>query len=133
MPKIDEAKKLTKAITIKLTKCDFDKLQALSDRQQLTGVEWARARLLEALNGPSPSPSDHALMAEITATQDMLIDLFCALGRDGKLIVQTAKEIMDAAHKHKYRDVAALFRYASSRLQTARDNISLRDKSTGGN
>ena len=124
--------RLTKGVTPKFTESDFQRLRVHADREGKRLGEWCRDRLLEVLNGPSASPSDHALLAEIAATQDMLIDLLCALGQDGRLTVQTAREIVNAAHKRKYKDVAELLRYAASRLQAARSNPSPRDKSTGG-
>jgi ribosomal protein L22 len=54
-------------------------------------------------------------MAEITATQAILIDLVCTLGRDGKISTQKAQEVVDAAHNAKYKEAVELLRFAYSK------------------
>jgi hypothetical protein len=120
MPKIDDSKKLTASITIKLTNVDYQLARALADRRQVPLAEWVRDRFLEMLGGRGASPSAHAILAEILATQDTIVGLFCAIGRDGRLTQQKVKEIVDAAHNRKYRDVAPLFRCAHTEIETRR-------------
>ncbi len=111
---------LTKHIGFRVKESVFREIECQADADGKPVNHWCRERVLQALRQPLPAPSDHALIAEIAATQDMLVDLFCAFGREGKLTVQKAQEIVDAAHKRKYKDVAELLRYAYSRLQTAK-------------
>lgn len=117
MPKIAESKKLTEAVTIKLNRTDYEQLQLRADRQMLPLAEWSRDRLLESLNWSNASLSDHALLAEIAATQDIVVGLFCAQLREGGLTIPRAQKIVDEAHNRKYRDVAALFKYARSKVE----------------
>jgi hypothetical protein len=77
--------------------------------------DWCRRRLLDTIQAAPPKPAHHAILAEILATQDIVVGLLCAMARDGRLTPQKAKEIADAAHERKYRDVAALFKEAGSR------------------
>ena len=112
-------KKLTKATTPKFTEGDFQRLKALAQCDGKSLGEWARDRLLEIVHtAPPASATDHAILAEIVATQDILVGLLCALGSDGKLTAQRAQAIVDEAHNRKYRDVPALFKYATSRSET---------------
>ena len=114
--------KFTRPVGLKFSEADFRRLQAAANHDGKHLGEWCRDRVLEVLNGVNPSTPDQALMAEIVATQDIVVDLFCTLGHDGKLTSQKAQEIVDAAHERKYRDVPALFKYAHSRNELKRAN-----------
>jgi hypothetical protein len=114
------SKRFTEPIGLKLTKEQFGSLKKMADQSDQPLAEWCRERVLEILNGVPPTPPQYAILAEIVATQDIVAGLFFALGRDGRLTPQKAKEIVDAAHERKYREVAALFRYAESRAEIRR-------------
>jgi hypothetical protein len=113
--------KLTNGVTTKFTDRDFERLRARADREGRRLGQWCRERLLQSLDSIPPSAAQHAILAEILALQDTVVGLLCALGREGRLAPQKAKEIVDAAHERKYRDVAALFKDAESECRrTAR-------------
>jgi hypothetical protein len=112
---MSNSNKLAKAVTAKFAESDFQRLRIASERAGKRPAEWCRERVLETLNGAPVSAADRALLAEILATQDMVLGLFCAVGRDGRLTQQKVKEIVDAAQEHKYHNVAAFFREAESR------------------
>ncbi len=112
----------TEHIAIRVTEQDYVRLAAMAKRDSKPLREWCRDKILEAAKCPIPTPAEHAILAEIVATQDIVAGLFCALGRDGRLVPQKAKEIVDAAHERKYREVAALFKYAESRPEIRRTN-----------
>jgi len=114
MVPMSNSNKLAKAVTAKFAESDFQRLRFASERTGKRPAEWCRERVLENLNGIRPSPAQQAILAEILALQDTLVGLICALGRDGRLTPQKAKEIVDAAHERKYRDVAALFKDAEA-------------------
>jgi hypothetical protein len=109
----------TEHIAIRVSEHDYDRLVATARRDSKPLREWCRDKVLEAARPASPTPGQHAILAEILATQDIIVGLLCAMARDGRLTPQKAKEIADAAHERKYRDVAALFKEAESR-RTAR-------------
>jgi hypothetical protein len=111
--------KFTKPVGLKFQDPDFNRLRGRADRDGKRLGEWCRDRVLEALNGIPPSPAQYAILAEIVATQDIVVGLICALGREGRLSSQKAQEIVDAAHQRKYRDVAALFKFAESKSRKA--------------
>jgi hypothetical protein len=92
----------------------FRDIQSRAQAEGISPNDWSRKRLLQTLNSPSPNPAQYALLAEILAMQDTVVGLLCAMGRDGRLSPQKAKEIVDAAHERKYRDVAPLFRDAEA-------------------
>jgi hypothetical protein len=110
-----KSRKLTKAVTPKFSESDFQRLTVASERDGKPLGAWCRDQLLQTLDGVRPSAANYAILAEILATQDIIVGLLCAMGRDGRLTPQKAKEIADAAHERKYRDVAALFKEAESR------------------
>jgi hypothetical protein len=108
-------RKLTRGITPKFTETDYDGLQSLASREGKPLATWCRDTLLAFASGPKPSPFQFAVMAEITATQAILIDLLCTFGRDGKISTQKAQEIVDRAHSAKYKEAVELLRFAHSK------------------
>jgi hypothetical protein len=109
-------RKLTKGITPKFTETDYERLQALAERDSKPLAAWCRDVLLRVASGSQPSPFQFGIMAEITATQAVLIDLLCLLGRDGRITTQKAQEIVDRAQSVKYQEAIELLRYAYSRV-----------------
>lgn len=108
------SKTFTEPIGLKVTQEQLGSLKKLADQNDQPLAEWCRERVLESLRGLPPTPAQHAILAEILALQDTVVGLLSAIGRDGRLSPQKAKEIVDAAHERKYRDVAALFRDAEA-------------------
>jgi hypothetical protein len=104
----------TEHIAIRVSEQDYHRLVALAKRDSKPLREWCRDKVLESTRLPNPTPAEYAILAEILALQDTVVGLLCAMGRDGRLTPQKAKEIVDAAHERKYRDVAALFKDAEA-------------------
>jgi hypothetical protein len=94
----------SKTIGVKVSETAYEMLRGVAEGKGKTLSEWCRERILEAADPPVPRITDFALMAEITATQAMLIDMLCMLGRDGRLSTQKAQEIVDKAHHEKYKE-----------------------------
>jgi hypothetical protein len=111
---------LTSHVGFRVKESIFRDIQSRAQAEGISPNDWCRKRLLQTVDLPLPTPAHYAILAEIVATQDIVAGLFCALGRDGRLTPQKAKEIVDAAHERKYREVAALFRYAESRAEIRR-------------
>jgi len=108
-------RKLTRGITPKFTESDYQRLQSLALRDGKPLATWCRDILLTLASGATPSPFHFGVMAEVTATQAILIDLLCVLGHDGKISTQKAQEIVDRAHNAKYKEAVELLRFAYSR------------------
>jgi hypothetical protein len=111
---IRQPRKFTEPIGLKVTKEQFGALKKLADQNDQPLAEWCRERVLETVQAVPPTVAQCAILAEILAVQDTLVGLLSAMGRDGRLTPQKAKEIVDAAHERKYRDVAALFKDAEA-------------------
>ncbi len=118
MPNRDQA--FTDPIGLKVTKEQFQALKELAARESKPLAAWCRDTLLALATGRGPSPFQLAAMAEITATQAILIDMLCALGRDGKITTQKAQEIVDRAHNAKFKEAAQLLQFAYSRAAKVR-------------
>lgn len=101
-----------KTIGVKVTEAAYERLRGVAESKGKTLGEWCRERILEAADPPVPRVTDFALMAEVAATQFMLIQMFCAVGRDGKLSTQKAQEIVDKAHREKYEEALDLLTIA---------------------
>lgn len=110
----------TDAIGLKVTKNQFETLHELAARDSKPLAVWCRDTLLAFATGHGPSPFQFGIMAEITATQAILIDLLCILGRDGRITTQKAQEIVDRAQNAKYKEAIELLRYAYSKAAKLR-------------
>lgn len=106
----------TKMIGIKVSESSFEALRKVAEGQGKPLGEWCRDMLMKAVLSPPPRPSELAMVAEISATQDILIDMLLAMGRD-RMSTQRAQEIVDRAHNAKYNDALNLLRYAYSRAE----------------
>jgi hypothetical protein len=115
-----QSPRFTEPIGLKVTAEQYQTLKQLAERASKSLAEWCRDALLGVTTSPRPSPSDYGLMAELTATQAILIDLLCILGRDGRFTTQKAQEIVDTAHHSKYEEAAELLKYAYSKSSTFR-------------
>lgn len=113
MPNRD--RRFTDPIGLKVTKEQLQTLKELAARDAKPLAVWCRDTLLALASGRGPSPFQLAMMAEITATQAILIDMLCTLGRDGKMTTQRAQEIVDRAHNAKFKEAVELLRYAYSK------------------
>lgn len=104
----------TKTIGIKVSEAAFETLRKVAEDHQKPLGEWCRDTLMKAAMPPPARRSEFAVLAEITATQAILIDLLCVLGRDGRFTTQKAQEIVDRAHNAKFKEAVQLLRYAYS-------------------
>lgn len=112
-------RKLIRGVTPKFTESDYERLESIAARAGKPLATWCRDALLALISGATPSPFQFGVMAEITATQAILIDMLCVLGRDGKISTQKAQEIVDRAHNSKYREAVELLRFAYSKAGKA--------------
>ena len=59
-------------------------------------------------------------MAEITATQAIVIEMLCTVGRERKITTQRAQEIFDKADSNRYKEALELLRAAQARTARVR-------------
>jgi hypothetical protein len=97
-----------KTIGVKVSETAYERLRDVAESQGKNLGEWCRERILEAADPPVPSVTDFALMAEVAATQVMLIDMLSLIGRNGKLSPQKAQEIVDKAQDEKFDEALDL-------------------------
>jgi hypothetical protein len=105
---------LTAHLGFRVKESIFREIESRAQGEGISPNDWCRKRVLQTLNSSLPNASQYAILAEILAMQDAVVGLLCALGREGRLTPQKAKEIVDEAHERKYRDVAGLFKDAES-------------------
>jgi len=106
----------TKTIGVKVSQDSYHELQAIAEKHRRPLSEWCREKLLEAANGPMPTPAEHALMAEIAATQNITVSLLYDMANGKKLNREHVQEILKSAHAAKFGD-------ADERLKLALENL----------
>lgn len=112
----------TRRIGVRAQETVFEQIRDSALSQGKTVSEWCSDRLAEIIRG-FPSVSEQAVLAEMCAIEAILIDMLCALGRDGKITTQKAQEIVDRAHNEKYKDARRLLSAAHSRAVMLRPDV----------
>ena len=110
---MSHSRKLVRSITAKFTDADFEIVRVTAEGDGKRVAEWCRESLLGLVKRPPVSPAQHALLAEIAATQSITIGLLFAFARDGKLPETKVREILDRAHKDKFVQAGELLRQAA--------------------
>ena len=111
-----------KRIGVRVNQAAFERLRDRADVESKTVSEWCSDRLTELAQG-SPSTFQHALMAEIRATQVITGNLLFTLATNGKLTRESIQQVVDAAHATKYKEAGDLFKQAFARTQPRRVEI----------
>ena len=110
----------TESIGLKVTAEQYQALSHLAGINSKPIAEWCRETLVAVAGCGRPSPVEFGLLAEITATQAILIDLLCTVGKEGKLTTQRAQQIVEAAHDNKYTEALEILRAAHAKASKLR-------------
>ena len=94
----------------------FERLKVMANADAKTVSEWCSERLTDIARG-IPTPFELALLAEIVATQAILIDLIYTWSHDGKLTQKAVQDIVHSAQQSKFKEALQLFLAATARLQ----------------
>lgn len=121
----------TESIGLKVTVEQYETLSRLAAVENKSIAEWCRDAIVVFTTLGFSSPDHFGLMAEITATQGILIDLLCAIGREGRITTQRAQQIVDVAHNRKYSEALDLFRAAHSKASKFRLTRAAHSERTG--
>jgi hypothetical protein len=106
---------LTKHVGFRLRPSALEQIQLLADKAGKQVNDWCREVVLQYAKGATPSPTEFAVIAEIAATQTIVIEMFCAVGGGGKITTQKAQEIVDKADSKKYKDAVDILRLAQAK------------------
>jgi hypothetical protein len=110
----------TESIGLKVTAEQYQALSHLAGINSKPIAEWCRETLVAVAGCGRPSPVEFGLLAEITATQAILIDLLCTVGKEGKLTTQKAQQIVESAHENKYTEALEILRAAHAKASKLR-------------
>jgi hypothetical protein len=109
----------TRRIGARVHESVFERLKVMANGDAKTVSEWCSERLTDIVRG-IPVPFEVALLAEIAATQAILIDLIYTWSHDGQLTQKAVQEIVRSAQRSKFKEAGQLFLSATSRpRQTA--------------
>ncbi len=114
----------TRTIGVKVNQDSYEALRTFAEKQGKPLGEWCREKLLEAAKPPTPSPTEHALMAEIAATQNITVRLLYEMAIGRKLSRDRVQEVLDSAHTAKYGDADERLEQALARPGGSRPAMS---------
>lgn len=103
----------THQIGIRVREAVFERVQRLAARKGKSPSEWASGRISDIAHGV-PSPFQRAILAEICATQDIMVNLLYALRAGERLTKERVQQITSAAHASKYGEADELLKNALS-------------------
>jgi hypothetical protein len=103
-------------VGFKLNEIELKLLSAMARSEGKPLGEWCRATLLTVTKAANRSMSETVLLAEIAATQAILIDLIYTWAQDGKLTQKGVQEIVSTAQRTKFKEAEQLFQAALARL-----------------
>jgi hypothetical protein len=109
--------KFTRPVGMKFKEGDFARLRELAAKHDKRLGEWCRDKLLETLDPKAAFGHNEILLAEIAATQAILIDLIYTWAQDGKLTQKGVQEIVNTAQRTKFKEAEQLFQAALARLE----------------
>ncbi len=115
-----QSPRFTESIGLKVSVEQYEALSRLAEVDNKPIAELCRDAILVFTSLGFSSPDHFGLMAEISATQAILIDLLCVIGREGRITTQRAQQIVDAAHNRKYSEALDLLRAAQSKASKFR-------------
>ncbi len=106
---------LTKHVGFRLRPSTFDQIQLLADKAGKQVNDWCREVVLQCAKGATASPTEFAIIAEIAATQTIVIEMLCAVGGGGKITTQKAQEIVNKADNSKFREATEILTVAQAK------------------
>ena len=121
----------TESIGLKVTAEQYQTLSHLAGINSKPIAEWCRDTLIAVVGCGRPSPVEFGLLAEMTATQAIVIDMLCTVGRDGKVSTHKAQQIVDAAHDNKHTEALELLRLAHSQASKLRLEVTTHGERRG--
>ncbi len=116
---------LTKHVGFRLRPSTFDQIQSLADKAGKQVNDWCREVALQCAKGAIASPTEFAVIAEIAATQTIVIEIFCALGSGAKITTQKVQEIVNKADNNKYKEALEILRLAQGKAARFRSEGAL--------
>lgn len=100
----------TKSVTAKITEEEFQQLESLAQKQELTVSEWCREVLLSRINSPQhdegnsneANSADEIILAEILGVRMLLLNLLYPLGRGESLNPEKIQAVIAQADAQKF-------------------------------
>ncbi len=110
----------TRQIGVRVQEVVFDLIRHSATKEGKTPTEWCSEQLSEIARS-IPSAFERALLAEVSATQDIAVNLLYAMASEGKLTKERVQQITSAAHSSKYRVADELLKSAHSSTRGVRN------------
>lgn len=92
----------TRTVSTKVSTEEFQQLEQLAQRNEMSVSEFCRQVLLNQVNQRDSRPSENAvLLAEVIALRAIVLNLLYSLGRGEKLTEEKMNALIDRADREK--------------------------------
>ncbi len=95
---------LTRHIGFRVSAEVFQQIETRAQRGEQQANVWCREKVIEAAKRPRVSIVEFATLAEIVASQDILIELLYAIVSEGKPTLEKFRQITARAHAAKKKE-----------------------------
>lgn len=82
----------------------FEQIQTRADRAGKPANAWCREKVIEAAARPRVTVAEFAILAEVVASQDILVELLWAIVKEGEPPIEKFRQITDKAHAAKRKE-----------------------------
>jgi hypothetical protein len=114
---------LTRHIGFRVSEEIFQQIQTRADRAEKQAGEWCREKVIEASSRPRVTVPELAILCEVVASQEILVELLYAIVSEGKPTLEKFRQITARAHAAKKKEAWKLIGktqvYGEANLPTA--------------
>jgi hypothetical protein len=96
----------TRSVGTKVSEEEYAQLESCALSRRLSISEWCRAVLLDKAEGPRPSSTDHAVLAEVFALRTILLNLHFAVAKGDVITAEQMQAIIERADGDKEKRAA---------------------------
>jgi hypothetical protein len=82
----------------------FEQIQMRADRAGKPANAWCREKVIEAAARPRVTVAEFAILAEVVAAEEILIELLWAIVKEGEPPIEKFRQITAKAHAAKQRE-----------------------------
>jgi hypothetical protein len=99
---------LTQHVGFRVSDALFAMVQELAEGEGKQVSVWCREKITEAANRRDQAPVQHAILAEVIAVEEIMVQLLYAIVTEGKLSADKFRQITSDAHAAKHMEARKL-------------------------
>ncbi len=111
---------LTRHVGFRVSDAVFATVQELAEGEGKQVSVWCREKIIEAAKRRDQTSVPHAILAEVIAVEEIMVQLLYAIVTEGKLAADKFRQITSNAHGAKYVEARKLLERLQAKHQLTR-------------